>query len=252
MAEPDYYAVLGVDIKAPPEVIKAAYYALARKYHPDTTPGTTLLGTQFQKVTRAYDVLSDPQRRADYDAGLNSAKAGQAPHASQPPQAYPPSTTETKDKPPKVTSTISHTGEPVLVFRRLIAVLIDIVLWVLLTVAVMLITWGLLATHGISIASDEHGHNIGGQAGAITLIIGPLVYWIVCWSTISRTVGMVCMDGRVSRPDGSRLGFLRATGRLVACILSLLPVGLGFWWAAWDERHLAWHDKLAGSVVRRC
>ncbi|HEY8283927.1 MAG TPA: DnaJ domain-containing protein, partial [Chloroflexota bacterium] len=79
MTDSDYYAVLGVDAKAPPEVIKAAYHALARKYHPDTNPGTPLLGTQFQEITRAHEILSDPLRRAAYDVSREAARARQAP-----------------------------------------------------------------------------------------------------------------------------------------------------------------------------
>ena len=75
MTELDYYAVLGVDEHAPPEVIKAAYHALARKYHPDLNSGTTELGTHFQEIAHAYEHLSAPQRRAAYDLGRNTAKA---------------------------------------------------------------------------------------------------------------------------------------------------------------------------------
>ncbi|MBO9361347.1 MAG: VWA domain-containing protein [Thermoflexus sp.] len=63
---PDYYAILGVPPTASPEEIKQAFRALARRVHPDVMPGagTSLL---FRLVYEAYEVLSDPERRAEYD-----------------------------------------------------------------------------------------------------------------------------------------------------------------------------------------
>jgi curved DNA-binding protein CbpA len=58
------YEVLGLLKDALPRDIKAAYRSLAQKHHPDKGGDTV----RFQEVQEAYDVLSDPQRRADYDA----------------------------------------------------------------------------------------------------------------------------------------------------------------------------------------
>lgn len=69
MAEPDYYAVLGVERSATPAAIKGAYRALARRYHPDLNPGASALDHRFQDVARAYTILGDPARRAAYDGG---------------------------------------------------------------------------------------------------------------------------------------------------------------------------------------
>ncbi len=70
MNEPDYYAILGVDRFASAEQIKQAYHELAKKFHPDLNSATTPLGTTFRGIARAYAVLSDPFRRAAYDATL--------------------------------------------------------------------------------------------------------------------------------------------------------------------------------------
>lgn len=67
MAEtPDFYKLLQVDPLAEPEVIEAAYRRLAGKYHPDhnDAPDTENL---MKQINEAYDVLSDPGKRADYD-----------------------------------------------------------------------------------------------------------------------------------------------------------------------------------------
>lgn len=60
----DYYKDLGVDKKASEQEIKKAYRKLAHKYHPDTGNGDD---KEFKKVTEAYEVLSDKQKRAQYD-----------------------------------------------------------------------------------------------------------------------------------------------------------------------------------------
>jgi molecular chaperone DnaJ len=62
----DHYAILGIARNADPEVVRAAYRALAKKYHPDTANHTNLVG-RFQEINEAYLVLSDAERRAQYD-----------------------------------------------------------------------------------------------------------------------------------------------------------------------------------------
>ena len=63
----DYYEVLGVSRNAAPEEIKAAYRALAVKYHPDRNPGNPEAEEHFKEAAEAYAVLSDPDKRAHYD-----------------------------------------------------------------------------------------------------------------------------------------------------------------------------------------
>jgi len=65
--EKDYYAALGVAQDADAAAIKKAYRQLARDLHPDKNPGNTDAENRFKEVSEAYDVLSDPKRRAEYD-----------------------------------------------------------------------------------------------------------------------------------------------------------------------------------------
>lgn len=63
----DYYKILGVDRNASLEEIKKAYRRLALKYHPDRNPGDKQAEEKFKEINEAYQVLSDPEKRARYD-----------------------------------------------------------------------------------------------------------------------------------------------------------------------------------------
>lgn len=67
MAHPDYYAILGISKGASEEEIKKAYRKLARKYHPDLNPGNKDAEARFKDLSAAHDVLSDPEKRKNYD-----------------------------------------------------------------------------------------------------------------------------------------------------------------------------------------
>lgn len=63
----DHYEVLGVSRNAAPEEIRKAYRSLARRFHPDANPDDPQASERFKEVSRAYEVLSDPQKRERYD-----------------------------------------------------------------------------------------------------------------------------------------------------------------------------------------
>jgi curved DNA-binding protein CbpA len=102
---PDLYEVLQVHPRAEPEVLRAAYRVLARKYHPDHGGDARRMIT----LNDAWDVLGDPVRRAEYDAS-RAAPAGQpgsAPHSAAAPTA-PTSQTAGSHR----TTDVAHAGPP--------------------------------------------------------------------------------------------------------------------------------------------
>jgi molecular chaperone DnaJ len=79
----DYYETLGLDRRASDQDIKSAYRKLALKYHPDRNPGDREAEERFKQAAEAYSVLSDPQKRGQYDrfghagvSGVGGAGAG--------------------------------------------------------------------------------------------------------------------------------------------------------------------------------
>jgi len=63
----DYYKILGIDKKASAAQIKKAYRKLALKYHPDKTKGDKAMEVKFKKISEAYAVLSDTEKKNQYD-----------------------------------------------------------------------------------------------------------------------------------------------------------------------------------------
>ncbi len=67
MASNDLYQLLEVDANASGDDLKKAYRRLARQYHPDANPGDAEAEARFKEISQAYEILSDPDRRAHYD-----------------------------------------------------------------------------------------------------------------------------------------------------------------------------------------
>jgi uncharacterized RDD family membrane protein YckC len=76
-------------------------------------------------------------------------------------------------------------------------------------------------------------------------------YGAVMWKLRGSTIGGIVFDLRVVRLDGRAVDWETVIVRALGCFLSLVVVGLGFFWIAFDENNQAWHDKIAGTVVVR-
>lgn len=76
----DFYVILGVERHATPQEIRRAYRRLARRFHPDINPGDAAAQQRYRLIAEAYDTLTDPLRRREYDASGGPA--------SQPEEAF--------------------------------------------------------------------------------------------------------------------------------------------------------------------
>lgn len=79
MAETDPYKILGVAPNASAEDIRKAYRKLAKRYHPDLNPGDASAEERFKAISAAYELLSDPEKRARYDRGEIDASGQERP-----------------------------------------------------------------------------------------------------------------------------------------------------------------------------
>jgi molecular chaperone DnaJ len=75
----DYYQILGLPRSATAQQINAAYRALALKYHPDTSPTASDTVAEFRHISEAYDTLSDPAKRRNYDRLLRGTSSTPSP-----------------------------------------------------------------------------------------------------------------------------------------------------------------------------
>ena len=76
MSKRDYYEVLGVSKAAPADEIKKAYRKVAMQFHPDRNPGDKAAEEKFKEAAEAYEVLSDADKRAQYDRYGHAGLAG--------------------------------------------------------------------------------------------------------------------------------------------------------------------------------
>jgi len=84
------------------------------------------------------------------------------------------------------------------------------------------------------------------------LVWGVAAFWFLWpWCHGGRTPGMSTWGLALRSADGGRVNCSQAIIRLLAALLSLAPLGLGFWWALWDREGLTWHDRLSGTRVVR-
>src|SRR6187551_1571269 len=81
MSKRDYYEILGVNKTSSADEIKKAYRKVAMQFHPDRNPGDKAAEDKFKEAAEAYEVLSDTDKRAQYDrfghAGVSGASRGQ-------------------------------------------------------------------------------------------------------------------------------------------------------------------------------
>jgi len=122
------------------------------------------------------------------------------------------------------------------------------------TVLIIAVTYPLLiAAYGWAYFDEES--KTGFFAGPTDIFLNwivPALVSIGFWLTKQATPGKMVVSAKVvDAKTGATLSVGQSIGRYLGYFLSLLPLGLGFIWVAFDARKQGWHDKLAGTVVIR-
>jgi uncharacterized RDD family membrane protein YckC len=127
---------------------------------------------------------------------------------------------------------------------RLGGTIIDIILLLAVTWPILFVVYG-----PPYFISDEGVH------GVIDVLLNwvlPSIATLAFWIAKGATPGKMALGVRiVDATDGGRPDAAQFIGRYAASFLSLLVLGLGYFWIAFDARKQGWHDKLAGTVVVR-
>jgi uncharacterized RDD family membrane protein YckC len=116
----------------------------------------------------------------------------------------------------------------------------------------MVTTPFLVAAYGRHWAMSLNKPLISGPADFFWSWIFPAIATILLWHYRQATPGKMAISARVVDAEtGFPLTLEQAAGRYLAYFVSILPLCLGLIWVAFDPKHQAWHDKLAGTVVVR-
>jgi uncharacterized RDD family membrane protein YckC len=134
---------------------------------------------------------------------------------------------------------------PASLWLRLFAAVYDVLpllaLWFVAAVLALALTGGALDVHRLADKALMQALAFGVSAA----------YFIVSWMRGGQTIGMRPWRLRVVRSDGTPPDLTHAALRFAVALLSLVPAGLGFWWALFDAQGRSWHDIAAGTLVVR-
>jgi uncharacterized RDD family membrane protein YckC len=135
-------------------------------------------------------------------------------------------------------------------FTRVVAFVIDALI---IAIAIAIIPWlGGILLNSIGIGSFTTRWMAGVQrllASGIFAALFTYTYYAFFWFFAGMTIGNAVMGIRIIRTNGKRVGPFRTLIRLIGYIISLIPLGLGFFWILIDDRRQGWQDKLAGTFA---
>jgi uncharacterized RDD family membrane protein YckC len=116
--------------------------------------------------------------------------------------------------------------------------------------ALFSITSGLLASIIPAISGDGDGLSVWGVLtfGLIGFVVGGTIF-VAFWALVGQTPGMRFLSIHLDAGASREIGVKRAVKRLFAVILSLVPLGLGFFAILLDPKRRGWHDRIAGTTV---
>jgi len=131
-------------------------------------------------------------------------------------------------------------SEPARILRRLAAICYD-----------ALLLAGVLALYTGTVIVLRGGRAVDPNTPWFTLsliaVIGVFVCWF--WTHGGQTLGMTAWRITLESSDGSPVTWKHAVIRFLAAWLSVLPLGLGFWWSLWDPDKRCWHDTLSKTAL---
>lgn len=84
----------------------------------------------------------------------------------------------------------------------------------------------------------------------IALFVTAYLFFVGFWSRYGRTLGMQSWGLQLETAKGEKPDIARSSLRFFAAVLSLIPLGLGFWWQLWDIDGQTWHDRISGTRLR--
>lgn len=127
--------------------------------------------------------------------------------------------------------------------RRLLSVVFDAAL-----IGAALVTAAMVAATRTAALPALHAVEVG---SAVALLLAAAFYHALFFTLAQSTPGMRFAQVKLCTFDGQAPTRAQRTMRLVALLLSVVPVGLGLAWAIFDEDHLTWHDRLSKTYLRR-
>lgn len=86
-----------------------------------------------------------------------------------------------------------------------------------------------------------------GEVRSFWLLLG--AYHLVMWAWKGTTLGGAVLGMRIVRLDGRRVDWSVSAVRMLGSLVSLLPLGFGFFWVVWDDQFQSWHDRIAGTTI---
>ena len=128
---------------------------------------------------------------------------------------------------------------------RFVASIIDSVIIAMLTFPILYLIYGA--------AYFDSTESIQGGADFFISYLLPIVAVILFWIYKSATPGKMALSVKiVDEKTGGKPSAKQYVIRYLGYYVSLVALGLGFFWVAWDNKKQGWHDKFAGTVVIRC
>ena len=108
----------------------------------------------------------------------------------------------------------------------------------------------LIAIYGSSYFDPEVTGFVAGPADFIISWVLPFFVWIAFWSWKQATPGKMAIKSKiVDSKTGGKPTIWQWILRYLGYYVSLIPLGIGYFWVAFDRRKQGWHDKMAGTVV---